>query len=123
MRLLSLAVAVALAGLLPGAMPQAQQPAERTMALVFTTGPGWDASKPPNAQAHFGSHSANLRRLKEAGVIVAGGRFGPYGLILVRAPTADSARAMLVPDSSLVVGTFKVDVSPWATIYEGTITR
>jgi hypothetical protein len=30
---------------------------------------------------------------------------------------------MLVPDSSVVGGTFKVDVSPWSTIYEGTITR
>ena len=120
MRFLTLPVALVLAGLLMGASPQSQ---DRTIALVFTTGPGWDASKAPGAQAQFGSHSNNLRRLREAGLIVAGGRFGPYGLILVRAPNVDSARGMLVPDSSIVVGTFKVDVSPWSTIYEGTITR
>ena len=120
MRLLILPVAMVLAGLLVGASPQAPQ---RTIALVFTTGPAWDTSKPPNTQAQFGSHSANLRRLKDAGAIVAGGRFGAYGLILVRAPSVDSARAMLAPDSSLVVGTFKVEVAPWSTIYEGTITR
>lgn len=120
--MLRLSVAAALAGLLLGAVPRAQS-VERTMALVFTTGDAWDASRPPIAQAQFASHSANLRRLREAGAIVAGGRFGPYGLILVRAPTVDSARAMLAADSSLVVGTFKVEVSPWSTIYEGTITR
>jgi len=120
MRLLILPLALILSGLLIGASPQSR---DRTIALVFTTGPGWDASKAPNAQAQFGSHSNNLRRLQEAGVIVAGGRFAQYGLILVRAPGVDSARAMLVPDSSIVVGTFKVEVSPWSTIYEGTITR
>jgi hypothetical protein len=120
MRLLILPLVLLLAGLLIGARPHSQ---DRTIALVFTTGSSWEGAKAPNAQAQFGSHSANLRRLKDAGVIVAGGRFGAYGLILVRAPTADSARAMLVPDSSLVVGTFKVEVSPWSTIYEGTITR
>jgi hypothetical protein len=120
MKFLILPAAILVAGLLSGASPQAP---ERTIALVFTTGPGWDASKPPNAQAHFGTHSTNLRRLRESGVIVAGGRFGAYGLILVRAPSVDSARAMLAGDSSVVVGTFKVEVSPWSTIYEGSITR
>lgn len=121
MRYLFLPIVVLVAGLLIAASPQ--QPAPRTVALVFTTGPSWDTSRPPNAQPHFGTHSANLRRLKEAGVIVAGGRFGGYGLILVRAPGVDSARAMLAPDSSVVVGTFNVEVSLWSTIYEGSITR
>jgi len=121
MKYLVLPIAVLVAGLLIGASPLQAPP--RTIALVFTTGPAWDASKPPNAQPHFGTHSTNLRRLKEAGVIVAGGRFGSYGLILVRAPTVDSAHAMLAPDSSVVVGTFKVEVMPWSTIFEGSITR
>jgi hypothetical protein len=120
MRLLILPVALAVAGLLVGASPQSQ---DRTIALLFTTGPGWDTSRPFNAQAQSGSRSSNLRRLKEAGLIVAGGRYGPYGLVLVRAPSVDSARAMLVPDSSVAVGTFTVDVLPWSTIFEGTISR
>ena len=120
MKYLLLPAMVLVAALLVGASPQA---APGTVALVFTTGPAWDTSKSPNAQAQFGSHSANLRRLREAGVIVAGGRFGAYGLILVRAPGIDSAHAMLLPDSSIVVGTFKVEVTRWSTIYEGTITR
>jgi hypothetical protein len=94
-----------------------------TMALLFTTGSGWDQAKSPNEQRGFQSHSANLRRLRDAGVIVAGGRFGDYGLILVSAPTVDSATAMVKPDSSLIAGTFKVAVTPWSTIYEGAITR
>ncbi|HSA57588.1 MAG TPA: hypothetical protein VLE53_17880 [Gemmatimonadaceae bacterium] len=99
------------------------QPAPSVFALLFTTGPGWDSSRPPAQQAHFGAHSANLSRLRQAGIIVAGGRFGAYGLILVRAPGRDSVNALLRPDSSLVAGTFKVEVAPWSTVYEGTITR
>lgn len=120
MKFLAALLAVVITGALVGAAPQ---DAPGTMALVFTTGPGWDAKVSPGAQRHFGNHSANLRRLREAGVIVAGGRFGAYGLILVRAPSRDSALAMLAPDSSIAVGTFKVEVEPWLTIYEGAITR
>lgn len=105
------------------AMRRAAQEPLSTVALMFTTGPGWDTTKSPGNQAHFATHSANLQRLRQAGVIVAGGRFGQYGLILVRAPNVDSARAMLRPDSSIAVGTFAVQVARWATIYEGSVTR
>jgi hypothetical protein len=93
------------------------------MALLFTVGPGWDTTKSPGSQRHFAAHSANLSRLRSAGLIVAGGRFGAYGLILVRAPNRDSAAALLRPDSSLAAGTFRVDIQPWSTIYDGAITR
>ena len=113
-------VVVAAAG---GARRPPPQPPAQMFALLFRTGAGWDTTKPPTAQPHFATHSANLRRLREAGSIVAGGRFGAHGLILVRAPSRDSAAALLTPDSSLAVGTFAVEITPWRTIYEGTITR
>lgn len=101
----------------------ARQPADRLVALVFTTGPAWDTARPPTAQQHFATHSANLRRMRETGILVAGGRFGPYGLMLVRAPSVDSARGLLAPDSSIAVGTFRVEVTLWQTVYEGTLSR
>lgn len=103
--------------------PAADQQPTPQFALLFTTGTGWDTTRPPNQQQHFATHSANLNRLRGAGVIVAGGRFGEYGLIVVKAPTEDSVQRMLAPDSSLLVRTFKVQVSRWSTIFEGTIQR
>jgi hypothetical protein len=94
-----------------------------TIALLVTTGPNWDKAKAPGEQRHFKAHSDNLRRLRDAGVIVAGGRFSEYGLILVRAPSVDSAMSMMKPDSSIAVGTFNVTASRWSTIYEGMIGR
>jgi hypothetical protein len=101
---------------------QSQQPSP-TIALLVETGPNWDTTKQPGEQRHFRTHSDNLRRLKEGGFIVAGGRFAQYGLILVRAPSTDSALSMMKPDSSIAVGTFKVNAHRWSTIYEGSITR
>lgn len=99
------------------------QAAPAVFALLFTTGPAWDPAKSPGQQTHFATHSANLSRLREHGTIVAGGRFGAYGLILVRANSRDSVTALLAPDSSLAAGTFKVEIAPWSTVYEGTLTR
>lgn len=99
------------------------QPRPAVFALLFTTGPAWDPAKTPAQQTHFATHAANLSRLRQAGAIVAGGRFGAYGLILVKATSPDSAAALLAPDSSLIAGTFKVEIAPWSTVYEGVITR
>jgi hypothetical protein len=120
MRIRAVALAVLLAGCSGAA---AQQPAPTLFALMFSTGTGWDTAKPPQDQAGFGAHSRNLRRLRDAGIIVTGGRFGEYGLMIVAAPTSDSARALLAPDSSLAAKTFNVQVTRWSTVYPGTLSR
>ena len=99
----------------------AQQPAPAEFALLFTTGPAWDASKQPGQQQHFSGHSANLRRLREGGILITGGRFGPYGLMIVRAPTQDSVMRLLAPDSTISAGVFKVQVERWRTVYSGAL--
>lgn len=99
----------------------AQEPS--LFVMMYTPGPGWDASQPPPAQRHFDTHSANLARLRRDSVIVAGGRFGPWGLILVRAADETAAQALFAPDSSLTAGTFQGEVHRWTTIYEGTVPR
>jgi hypothetical protein len=42
------------------------KPPTPLFAVVFRTGPSWDATKPSNEQAFFMEHPANLRRLREA---------------------------------------------------------
>lgn len=121
-----LALAAALAGAGVGhALDRVRAaPAEpRLFVMMYTAGPAWDSTLAPNAQRHFDVHSANLRRLRADSVIVAGGRFGPWGLILVQAEDIDAARAFFAPDSSLASGTFSGEVQPWTTIYEGFVRR
>jgi uncharacterized protein YciI len=99
----------------PGAPPL------RTFAVSFRTGPGWDGAKPPNEQKHFGDHSANLRKLRQEGRILLGGRFGDVGLILLRATGDEEARALLAVDPSIAAGVFVADVQPWSTFMAGTV--
>jgi uncharacterized protein YciI len=91
--------------------------------MMYTTGPAWDPALPPARQRHFDQHSANLTRLREDGRLVMGGRFGQWGLILVRADDQASAQALFAPDSSLASGTFRGELQRWSTIYEGSVTR
>ncbi len=97
-------------------------PAElRLFAIEITVGPGWDSSKPPNAQAFFAEHSANLRRLREAGVLVMGARYSDKGLIVVRAGSVGEVHAMMAQDPSIEAGTFRYAVHPFAVFYPGSI--
>jgi uncharacterized protein YciI len=98
------------------------EPAEpRLFAIEITVGPGWDASKPPNAQAYFAEHSANLRRLRESGQLVMGARYSDKGLIVVRADSPDEVHAMMAQDPSIEAGTFRYEVHPFAVFYPGSI--
>ncbi len=84
-------------------------------------GPGWDSSKPPQAQAGFREHSANLRRLREAGVLVMGARYADKGLVVVSAASAAEARAMMDADPSIAAGTFVFEVHPFNVFYAGDV--
>ena len=104
----------------PSASPA---PAKRTFALVFRTGPAWDKAKAPGAQAHFADHSANIRRLREEGRLLVGGRFSDLGLLLVEAADAAEARTFVDRDASVRAGVFAAEVHPWSTFAEGCVTR
>jgi uncharacterized protein YciI len=96
-------------------------PPVRTFAVEFRTGPGWDKAKPPNQQKHFSDHSANLRKLRQEGRIVLGGRYGEVGLVLLRATSEEDARALIGADPSIAAGVFVVAVSPWSTFMGGSV--
>ena len=89
--------------------------------MMFTPGPAWDSTRAPNEQAHFANHSANLARLRSEGRIRLGGRFGPWGLILVDASSEAQARAYFAPDSTLSSGVFRGEFYAWSTIYSGSL--
>ena len=112
-------VLTALAGYGLGRADAAVQTAQWVM--MFTPGPAWDSLRSPADQPHFGSHSANLARLRAEGRIRLGGRFGPWGLILVDANTEAEARSYFAPDSALAAGVFRGELYAWSTIYAGAV--
>jgi hypothetical protein len=89
--------------------------------MMYTPGPAWDPARAFSDQMHAGNHSANLARLRSEGRIRLGGRFGPWGLILVDAGSEAEARSYFAPDSALAAGVFTGEVHAWSTIYGGAV--
>lgn len=90
-------------------------------AIEITIGPNWNPEKPPQEQALFSEHSANLRRMREAGNLVFGARYSDKGLVVVAAPTLSEAKAMMEADPSIAAGTFVYEVYPFNVFYSGSV--
>ena len=89
--------------------------------MMYTTGPAWDPARTPAEQEHWSAHSANLSRLRSEGRIRLGGRFGPWGLILLDATSEAEARSYFAADSALAAGVFSGELYAWSTIYPGAV--
>jgi hypothetical protein len=94
-------------------------PAPRMFAVRLTTGPAWDAARPPNEQAGMREHSANIGRMRREGVLVLGARFGELGLLVLRVPDEAAARAQFAPDPTIAAGVFKLQVDVFAPFAHG----
>ncbi len=88
-------------------------------AVEIKVGPQWDPARPPQEQALFREHSANLRRMRDAGAIVMGARYADKGLVVVSAPSAGEVKAMLDQDPSFAAGTFVYEIHPFSVFYAG----
>lgn len=102
-----------------GATPSTPAPAPKLFAVTFTTGPKWDAAKPPQAQAFFKEHSDHLARLRSEQHSVLGGRYADKGLLLVRAASEAEVRTLLARDPSLAAGTFQATVDEFRPFQHG----
>lgn len=101
--------------------PPAKAPVNDVFALVFRTGPAWDKTKAPNDQPFFADHSKNLRDLRAEGRLLLGGRYSDMGLVLVRAGSAQEARALVDRDPSVKHGTFEAEVHPFYPFMPGCV--
>lgn len=111
-----------LAALLLAGPAAAQEAAPLPLfAVEIRTGAKWDAAKPPQEQPFFREHSQNLRRLRDAGHLVMGARYGEVGLVVLAAADAAAARAMMDADPSLEAGTFRYELHPFNVFYGGTL--
>jgi hypothetical protein len=98
-------------------------PQQKLFAVLFRTGPAWDAAKPPGQQRFFKEHSQNLAALRKAEKIALGGRYADVGLVVVRAQDEAEVRALLAGDQSLAEAVFRADVHAWSTIFDGCVSR
>jgi uncharacterized protein YciI len=101
----------------PAAAPAAKS--VPLFAVTYTTGPKWDAAKPPQDQTFFKEHSAHLARLRTENVSVLGGRYGDKGLLLLRARDLAAARAAVDADPSVTAGTFTATVEEFRPFQHG----
>ena len=109
------------AGCWGNAQDKPQAPAKKYIVAIFTTGPAWDQSKPPNEQKGFKEHSENLRRLRSEKKIVLGARYSDKGLILLDAQSVEEARALFAADPTLKEKVFVLDVYPWNPLFKGCV--
>lgn len=106
----------------PAATASAAVGAERALfAVEITTGPKWDASKPALDQLHFREHSANLKRLRDAGHLVMGARYADKGLVVLAAQDEAQARALMDEDLSMQAQVFQYQLHPFNVFYGGTV--
>lgn len=103
----------------PAPSAAAATPALRWFAVELRTGPGWDATRPAQEQPGFREHSAHLRSLRQQGHIAMGARYGEVGLLVVKAVSAEAARALFEPDPMVQQQRFAVAVHEMGVFYPG----
>jgi hypothetical protein len=92
--------------------------AQDTLFVVhFSTGSAWDTTKAPNEQAGFAEHSANLKKLRSDGLILFGGRYEEFGMIILRDSTLESATRLLESDPGVSSGLFRYRIAPIRVFY------
>jgi hypothetical protein len=105
----------------PAEAASAAAPEPRLYAVEVRTGATWDRAKPAHEQAFFSDHSAHLRRLRGAGHIVLGARYGDKGLLVFSARAAADVKALMEQDPSMKAGTFSYELHDFNVFYPGTL--
>ena len=83
----------------------------------FSSGPAWDPARSPGEQPGFREHSANLNRLRSDGKILFGARYDDYGMLVVKAGSADAATALFADDPGVQSGIFEYQVAALNVFY------
>ena len=92
-------------------------------AVEIKVGSKWDQSKPPQEQQYFREHSANLKRLRDAGTLIMGARYSDKGLVILAAQTEEEAKAMMDVDPSIKGDVFKYELHPFGVFYSGSVNQ
>ena len=96
-------------------------PAGRFYAVEFRTGPRWDAARPPGEQAHFQDHSQNLKKLRQEGRILLGGRYSDKGFLVLSGSSEEEIRKLFDADPSVANQVFALEVHEFRPFYPGCV--
>lgn len=123
MRMRNLLLATMVSALAQAAWASEPAPATGSgLYLVeFTVGAAWNPALPVPEQAGFGGHSANLARLRKDGTLLFGARYADKGVILLKVPDIETARAALADDPALAAGVFVADIHEFRPFYPGEV--
>ncbi|MFZ6011786.1 MAG: hypothetical protein ACOYXT_15695 [Bacteroidota bacterium] len=102
---------------------KAQSKSDSLYIVTYTTSTGWDYAKKPHEQPYFKEHSAHLSALRKAGTIKMGARYADKGIIVIVAPSHQSAREIVESDQAIVNRLFQADVQKLSVFYEGCVTK
>jgi uncharacterized protein YciI len=117
--ILSASASLALATLAQAQTPSASS--KNLFAVEFRTGPKWDAAKPPNEQAFFKEHSANLGSLRKAGRILIGARYSDKGFLIFTGESEADVRALIEADPAVQNQTFSFELHRFNVFYPGCV--
>ncbi|MET0272634.1 MAG: YciI family protein [Phenylobacterium sp.] len=86
--------------------------------FLYRPGPAWQVGKPMHQQA-LKPHTVYIQKLLDEGKLVAGGPTLDVdgGMAIVRAASAEEARAMLAVDPAITGGVFVAEVRTWRPVY------
>ena len=104
----------------PAAIPSSGSPAS-LFALEIKTGPNWNNAKQPHEQEFFREHSANLKGLRDQGILVLGARYSDKGLVVLQAASAEVAHTMMKQDPSIQAKVFAYELHEFSVFYGGSV--
>lgn len=100
----------------------AQQEGTSQLFIVhFSLGPVWDHTMQPHEQQYYKEHSANLKRLREEGMLVIGARYADKGMLLLKAENEEAARSEIAKDPAVKNGIFTAEIHLFSPFYYGCI--
>ena len=91
--------------------------AEQLYIVHFQAGENWVEGVPPQEQVGFAGHSANLKRLREEGVIRFGARYAELGVLIFSAENREMLLALLREDPGVSAGIFSFEVELLRVFY------
>ena len=94
---------------------------EKLFAMIYSKGNAWNENIATSEQAYFKAHTRHLQRLRKQGKILMGGRYSNLGFMILKAEDAEKAEMITKQDSSVVGGTFKVELFEFHPFYSGCI--
>jgi uncharacterized protein YciI len=92
------------------------------LAVRRARGPAWDGALPMRSQAGWAEHAVFMNALAAEGFVVLGGPLGTgeQVLLIIDAPTEETARARLAGDPWSAAGLLEIaSVEPWSVLLDG----